>query len=191
MPVCVQAGTAAIIPTQTALPSLYSRGVQVLAWQAVSLTPRREFPLPETPRSMALVPGDADASGGSAGPKVKTGPTAHSRMGVVAEFLPVSSSACWWDAVPSLGVFFRSKCIALPLVVSCYHVRVDTLLGSTWGDQVYRSMKLCSLVASRSSALLKGISLYRIKIPIPPPASPVHVPACLSSWYFPYARSIA
>eukprot|EP00752_Nemacystus_decipiens_P012161 g10780.t1 len=44
--------------------------LQVLAWQAVSLAPRREFPLPETPRSMALVPGDADASGGSSGPKL-------------------------------------------------------------------------------------------------------------------------
>eukprot|EP00903_Cladosiphon_okamuranus_P017098 g15754.t1 len=44
--------------------------LQVLAWQAVSLAPRREFPLPETPRSMALVPGDADASGSSSGPKL-------------------------------------------------------------------------------------------------------------------------
>ncbi|CAM9684429.1 unnamed protein product [Pylaiella littoralis] len=44
--------------------------LQVLAWQAVSLALRREFPLPETPRSMALVPVDADASGGPSGPKL-------------------------------------------------------------------------------------------------------------------------
>ena len=44
----------------------------MLAWQAVSLAPRRDFPLPETPRTMALVPGDADASSGSSGPKVKS-----------------------------------------------------------------------------------------------------------------------
>ncbi|CAM9318128.1 unnamed protein product, partial [Laminaria digitata] len=44
--------------------------LQVLAWQAVSLAPRREFPLPETPRTMELVPGDAGASSGSSGPKL-------------------------------------------------------------------------------------------------------------------------
>lgn len=46
-------------------------GTQVLAWQAVSLAPRRDFPLPETPRSMALVPEDADGPAGSSGPKVQ------------------------------------------------------------------------------------------------------------------------
>ncbi|CBJ28092.1 conserved unknown protein [Ectocarpus siliculosus] len=44
--------------------------LQVLAWQAVSLAPRRDFPLPETPRSMALVPEDADGPAGSSGPKL-------------------------------------------------------------------------------------------------------------------------
>ncbi|CAM9493888.1 unnamed protein product, partial [Scytosiphon promiscuus] len=44
--------------------------LQVLAWQAVSLAPRREFPLPETPRSIALVPENADVSGGLPGPKL-------------------------------------------------------------------------------------------------------------------------
>lgn len=46
-------------------------GAQVLAWQAVSLAPRRDFPLPETPRNMALVPEDADGPAGSSGPKVQ------------------------------------------------------------------------------------------------------------------------
>lgn len=77
--------------TDRIVVALPSRGAQVLAWQAVSLAPRREFPLPETPRSMALVPGDADASGGSAGPKVKK--TQETRSACVAGYFSVSSSA--------------------------------------------------------------------------------------------------
>lgn len=57
----------------------YEFSEKILAWQAVSLAPRREFPLPETPRTIALVPEDANVPGSSSGSKVTS---YHGRIGL-------------------------------------------------------------------------------------------------------------
>lgn len=105
-------------------PHAFDRA-QVLAWQAVSLLPKRDFPLPETPRTMELVPADADAriSGGSPGPKVRWLPTAEGHN------LPLTSLClCFcvfffplWESirVPSLPQLSWPVVLAIIGIFSC------------------------------------------------------------------------
>jgi len=173
-----------------------SRGSQVLAWQAVSLAPRREFPLPETPRSMALVPGDADASGGSAGPKVKTGQGYRQLTHACERF-----AEFWQYPHACRMLHHRQACFppahvrAPRVVVPCWHVRVDALVGKAWQDQVDGSRegvvrRSTSPIASRCGSFWRVCPCTLCDFDCPS-ASPVHVSTSLRSWYFPCARSTA